>query len=164
MQRIVWLLTVVAWLAACDRRETVRQGEAAASTAARRPATLDARIRALAAWRGRVGDAAADSVLRDWFAPYADSGAVADTAVVRLVACMARTEPSGAVVHGQPVLVGALCHAALQQFVYHEEVGADGGLTAEWAGDIGLAASPTQIRAAYGAWSEVVRQRTYATL
>ena len=92
-----------------------------------------------------------DSLL-EAFAPFRDS------AVVRLVDCLDRTEPTAMTVGGRPVLLGALCFEALTHIAYAEPEGSE---TGEWPGVVFPDAAGPQLTAAKSAWAAVVRSRGY---
>ena len=83
-----------------------------------------------------------------------------DSAVVRLVECLDRSEPARATAKGKPVPVGVMCYWALRRLAYfewHEDPAyADG-----WPGEIEPTASLEALRAAKQAWAAVVREKRY---
>ena len=83
-----------------------------------------------------------------------------DSAVVRLVQCLADDRPALASVGGRPVLVGAMCYWALVGIAYYEWYEDNPGASS-WPGEIGPTASASQLKAAQKAWEAVVRARRY---
>lgn len=83
-----------------------------------------------------------------------------DSAVVRLVECLDRSEPARATAKGKSVPVGVMCYWALRRLAYfewHEDPAyADG-----WPGEIEPTASLEALRAAKQAWAAVVREKRY---
>lgn len=90
--------------------------------------------------------------------------ALADTAVVRLVACLGEPAPARAQLDGRAISMGVLCYKALSVFAYHEETGPDGELTTEWPGYLPPDPSPAQLQAVQRAWQTVVREKSYRVL
>ncbi len=84
-----------------------------------------------------------DSIL-EAFVPFRDG------AVVRLVDCLDRREPTATALGGRPVLLGALCFEALTHIAYAEPEGAESG---NWPGVVFPTATDAQLRAAKAARS-----------
>lgn len=85
----------------------------------------------------------------------------ADTAVVRLVACLDRTELAKATARGRPVPIGVMCYWALRRLAYYEWQG-NPGFPDKWPGEINPTATASDLRAAKEAWLRVVREGKYS--
>ncbi|HEX7041204.1 MAG TPA: hypothetical protein VF202_13890 [Trueperaceae bacterium] len=84
-----------------------------------------------------------------------------DAAVPRLVDCLDNTEPAAATLNGEPVPVGVMCYEALRFTASYEATDEQGDLDPTWPGYIGPDATAEDLRAAKGAWEEVVRRKAY---
>ncbi len=157
MHSVAAFLALSALLVACDAK---RPDSGVAERPEARQDTIAALIERLRSTPGRFVLVLAnrqyelegkDSLLP----PFAAFG---DSAVVRLVACLDRDDPTRVTVEGRPVLLGALCHLALTYVAYAEPEGSESG---DWPGDVFPTASAEQLRAAKAAWEQVVRTRAY---
>ena len=155
---------VVLALVACSRDEG-RPTPPPVPAASSSRSSIDSLLGALAGLKGSfpaqgppaIGDFSGD---RSVLSAIADQG---DSAVVRLVACMTRTEPT-AVTKGRALRLGELCYAALVNTAYYEATDAQGGVSPDWPGHVDLPATPSQLQAAKQAWDSVVATRAYHLL
>ena len=81
-------------------------------------------------------------------------------AVVQLVKCLDREEPTAARVRGRMVPHGVMCYWALRRLAYHESSTEDSAEPV-WPGEITPTASMDELRAAKQAWERVVAEGTY---
>lgn len=84
-----------------------------------------------------------------------------DSALVRLVDCLDRTDPVAATANGEPVALGFMCYKALEQVAYYESDYEDPTTEVGWPGILDADASETQLIAAKRAWQKVVTERSY---
>lgn len=84
-----------------------------------------------------------------------------DSAVARLVQCLDKTDHAAATAAGRPVLLGVMCHEALDHTAYYEWYEYQTEKYAPWAGNITPDAGPDELRAAKIAWQEVVEKNRY---
>ena len=151
-------------LVACSRDEGHPAPPSMPAASSSRP-SLDSLLGELAELKGSfstegppaIGDFSGD---RSVLTAIADRG---DSAVVRLVACMTRTEPT-AVTKGRALTLGELCYAALVNTAYYEATDAQGDVTPDWPGHVDLPATLSQLLAAKKAWDSVVARRAYHLL
>jgi hypothetical protein len=81
-----------------------------------------------------------------------------DSAVLALVECLDRSEPSQATAAGKPVLVGAMCFSALHRMAYSTEAEDAEG---QWPGIVEPTATAAELRAAKEAWVLAVKNKRY---
>jgi hypothetical protein len=81
-----------------------------------------------------------------------------DSALVRLVACLDRSEPATATVEESPVPLGVICYEALRYGV--RPTGFEDG--EDWPGFIAPTATSEGLAAARRAWQDVVAEGSYA--
>jgi hypothetical protein len=163
MLRPASAVMVLAFLA-CSRDEG-RPAPPSVPAASSSRSSLDSLLGALAELEGSfpaqgppaIGDFSGD---RSVLTAIADRG---DSAVVRLVACMTKTEPT-AVTKGRRLKLGELCYAALVNTAYYEATDARGDVSPDWPGHVDLPATSSQLQAAKQAWDSVVARRAYHLL
>ena len=171
MRRRFLLLVSMAGAPSCrgpDARAPRTQSEQASPAAVAR---LDSLVSGLSTLQGSLDSTwqfTGDNAVFRAIEALADSGAIGDSAVTRLVACMERTDRARIRLNNQPVRVGVACYTVLRRLAYHEEGDSSdstGGLTPDWPGDL---ADPDvtipNLRAAHDAWVRVVREKSYNTL
>ena len=162
------ILPAVLAFSACARDEGRSNSQSAAqpSTSGAQSASLDSLLDALAGLKGSFPSAGPPSIGgfsgdRSVLTAIADKG---DSAVVRLVGCMSRTEATRVTKGGRALNLGELCYAALVNTAYYEASDEQGDVTADWAGHVELPATLTQLQAAKQAWDSVVARRAYHLL
>ncbi len=85
-----------------------------------------------------------------------------DSAVVRLVDCLDRTELAAATVQEQQVPMGYMCYAALARVAYYEwHQYQDVVKDPSWPGEVAATASVEDLRQAKTAWLQVVEKHLY---
>ena len=84
-----------------------------------------------------------------------------DSALVRLVDCLDRTDRVAATANGEPVALGFMCYKALEQVAYYEQDYEDPETDVLWPGILDANASEEQLIAAKRAWLVVVADRSY---
>jgi hypothetical protein len=87
-----------------------------------------------------------------------------DSAVVKLVDCLDRTDSARATADGQPVRMGVMCYLALSHTVSYEAADSKGDLDERWPGLVAPLASPNDLRLAKEAWKKVVAERRYTLI
>jgi hypothetical protein len=87
-----------------------------------------------------------------------------DSAVVKLVDCLDRTDSARATAEGQPVRMGVMCYLALSHTVSYEAADSKGDLDERWPGLVAPLASPNDLRLAKEAWKKVVAERRYTLI
>ena len=153
------------------RRTVVEQNGATASAAPRLSGgdSLAHLLRALASRKGAfVAGEPGGSWAYTGDVRYLDAiAAFQDSAVARLVDCLADMRPAAATVNGRPASVGAMCYEALTHMAYYEayEDRPDGpDKYADWEGDVTPAATAAERMRAQRAWRAVVRARRVSLL
>lgn len=84
-----------------------------------------------------------------------------DSAVIALVDCLDRTDPSATTLGGRPVSLGIMCSEALSRVALYEATDSQGDLDADWPGYVNATASQSALVAAKHAWSPVLKRHMY---
>jgi hypothetical protein len=161
---------LICGLAACAATQSSNDQRARSESVASagRTSRFDVTIRQLATLEGEFTsdwDFSGDKTILRSVGALSDSGAVADTAVTHLAACIGRTELARATFRGRAIPLGVVCYAALRQLAYHEETDETGHLTPYWPGFLDTpGVTAEQLVAARRAWLKAAREGSYHTL
>lgn len=85
-------------------------------------------------------------------------------AVVRLVDCFDRTEPTQTALASNYVALGVMCSEALRHIAYYEAADEFGDIDATWPGYVQATSTHSELVQARSAWRDAVEKRSYALL